>query len=61
LELRSSPKKYGDKTKLDCLKALVEVFESAELDMPSIRVRLLVSINRGDTLESAQESLAALK
>jgi len=61
LELRSSPKCYGDKTKLDCLKALIEVFEQAEIDLPSFKVRLLVSINRSDTLEAAQESLAAVK
>ena len=53
LELRSSPKKYGDKNKSDCLRALIEVFEQAELDMPSIKVRLLVSVNRTGSLEDA--------
>ena len=46
LELRSSPKAYGDKTKKDCINAILEVFEAAESDMPTIKVRLLVSINR---------------
>lgn len=37
------------------------MFEAAESDMPSIKVRLLVSINRNQTLEDAQETLAAIK
>lgn len=61
LELRSSPKVYGDKTKADCLNAILEVFETAEIDMPNIKVRLLVSINRQGTLEAAQETLALVK
>ena len=61
LELRSSPKAYGDKTKADCIRALLEVFESAETDFPNIKVRLLVSINRTSSLESAQETLALVK
>lgn len=61
LELRSSPKAYGDKTKADCLNALLEVFEAAERDFPNIRVRLLVSLNRTSSLESAQETLALVK
>jgi len=37
------------------------VFETAEIDMPNIKVRLLVSINRQGTLEAAQETLALVK
>ena len=61
LELRSSPKAYGDKTKTDCLNALLEVFAAAESDMPEIKVRLLVSINRQSSLESCQETLSIIK
>ena len=61
LELRSSPKAYGEKTKADCLNALLEVFEQAEKDMPNLKVRLLVSINRQSSLESAQETLELVK
>ena len=46
LELRSSPKAYGENTKEDCLRALLKVIQEAQEDMPNIRVRLLVSINR---------------
>ena len=61
LELRSSPKAYGDKSKTDCLNAILEVFQAAERDLPNIKVRLLVSINRQSSLESCQESLNIVK
>lgn len=61
LELRSSPKVYGDKTKEDCLRATLEVMEAAEADMPNIKVRLLVSINRQRSLEECQDTLALVK
>ena len=44
LELRTSFKAFGDKTKLDYLDAILEVFENAEQNMPNIKVRLLASI-----------------
>ena len=37
------------------------MFEQAEADLDNFKVRLLVSINRSDTLEAAQESLAAVR
>ena len=61
LELRSSPKRYGDKTKADCLNCLLQVFEQAENNLPNIKVRLLVSINRQGSLEEAQDTLQLVK
>ena len=61
LELRSSPKAYGDKTKEDCMISLLRVIKAAAEDMPNMKVRLLASINRQGTLESAQETLALVK
>jgi len=37
------------------------VFAAAESDMPEIKVRLLVSINRQSSLESCQETLSIIK
>ena len=46
LELRSTPKELGGKTKEDYIEAIYEVIEVAERDFPNIKVRYLVSINR---------------
>lgn len=46
LELRSSPKVYGDRTKKECVQATLSVIKQAQEEMPNIKVRLLVSINR---------------
>ena len=61
LELRSSPNRYGDKTKADSLNALLEVFQHAETELPNIKVRMIVSINRKSSLEEAKETLQLVK
>jgi len=43
------------------VRALLRVIQEAEEEMPNIKVRLLVSINRQGTLEAAQETLAIVK
>ena len=61
LELRTNFKAFGDKTKLDYLNALLEVFENAEENMPAIKVRLLASISRNGTLQDAEETLNVVR
>lgn len=46
LELRSTPKAFGEHSKKDCVQATLSVIKQAQEEMPNIRVRLLVSINR---------------
>ena len=60
LELRSTPKCYGDKTKIDYIKAVVEAMEKAEEDFPKLKVRFLLSINRSAGVEAAQETIDIL-
>ena len=61
LELRTNFKAFGDKTKLDYLNAILEVFENAEQNMPNIKVRLLASLSRNGTLQDAQETLEVVR
>ena len=61
LELRSSPKQYGDKSKAECVRAILEVIDQAATDMPTLKVRFLLSINRTASLEAARETLALAK
>ena len=61
LELRTNFKAFGDRTKLDYLNAILEVFENAEANMPNIKVRLLASLSRNGTLQDAQETLDVVR
>ncbi|CAI2372529.1 unnamed protein product [Moneuplotes crassus] len=61
LELRSGPKAFGENTKEDYIKAVVEVLEECETLFPHITVRLLVSINRSAPMESNLEAYELAK
>ena len=61
LELRTNFKAFGDKTKLDYLNALLEVFENAEANMPTIKVRVIASLSRNGTLQDAEETLEVVR
>ena len=46
LEIRSSLKAYGDKTKRDYIDAIIEVIKELELKYTHMTVRFLISVNR---------------
>jgi adenosine deaminase len=58
LELRSTPKELGGKSKQDYIQAINEVIESALYDFPKIKVRYVMSVNRQCGIDAAKESLA---
>jgi len=61
LELRSGPKAFGENTKDDYLKAVIETLEECETLYPHIKVRLIISINRSAPIESNLESFELAK
>ena len=62
MELRSTPKALDGKTKKQYIEAILEVLEQAELDMPNMKVRYIVSVNRTDTdVDGIRETLGVIK
>jgi adenosine deaminase len=55
--LRSTPKRLGDRSKADYIEAIYQVIEKAQTDFPRIKVRYLMSINRGAGVDAAKEAL----
>ena len=60
LELRSTPKCFGDKTKVDYVNTILGVIAKADEQIPQIKVRYVLSINRGGPVEQAQDILSLL-
>ena len=58
LELRSTPKELGGKSKDEYIQAIQEVIEAALTDFPKIRVRYIISINRQSGIEAGREALS---
>ena len=61
LEIRSTPKCFADKTKKDYVNAILGVIEKAEEQLPQIKVRYILSINRQGTVQQAEEILGLLE
>lgn len=58
LELRSTPRAVKDSmTKTEYLQAIIDAIESSKSEFPQILVKLLVSIDRKQGYESAQENI----
>src|SRR4051812_46400077 len=58
LELRTTPRKFNNSTKLDYINTVIKAIKECELLYNnSIIVRLLLSIDRTQTLEDATETL----
>ena len=57
LELRSSPKCFGDKTKKDYVNTILSIIAKAEEELPQIKVRYIPSINRVGTVQDAEETI----
>ncbi|XP_011864730.1 PREDICTED: adenosine deaminase-like protein [Vollenhovia emeryi] len=58
LELRSTPRAVKDSmTKIEYLEAVIKAIEASKAEFPQILVKLLVSINRKQGYESAEENI----
>ncbi|TGZ37181.1 Adenosine deaminase-like protein [Temnothorax longispinosus] len=58
LELRSTPRAVNDlMTKTEYLEAIIKAMEASKSEFPQILVKLLVSINRKQGYESAEENI----
>ncbi|XP_011157608.2 adenosine deaminase-like protein [Solenopsis invicta] len=58
LELRSTPRAVKDvMTKVEYLQAIIQAIEVSKSKFPQILVKLLVSINRKEGFESAEENI----
>ncbi|KYN13501.1 Adenosine deaminase-like protein [Trachymyrmex cornetzi] len=58
LELRSTPRAVKDvMTKTEYLQAIIKAIEASKSEFPQILVKLLVSINRKQGYESAEENI----
>jgi len=55
LELRTTPKDFEASTKEEYIDTLVKAMKEEEENNPRIKVRLLLSINRSQSLEAAKE------
>lgn len=55
LELRTTPKDFESSTKEEYIDTLVKAMKEEEENNPRIKVRLLLSINRSQSIEAAKE------
>lgn len=61
LELRSTPKCFGDKTKIDYVNTILNIIDKAEKELPEMKVRYILSINRTGSVQEAEELLTILE
>ena len=61
LELRSTPKCFGDKTKIDYVNTILSIIDKAEKELPEMKVRYILSINRTGSVQDAEELLTILE
>lgn len=55
LELRSTPKAFLNDTKEQYIKTIIDTIREAEAEIPLIKVRYIVSVNRNASSEAAAE------
>ena len=57
LELRSTPRAEKNMSKKNYLEAMIRGVQHCKIHYPNILVKLLISVNRNETIESAKENI----